>query len=292
MNLKRIYGVLFMILLIISILFSSCKKNDSYDSNFMNHNPLYSEKDFLVHYIDVGQGDSILIQINNKNLLIDAGPRNSSAKLKSYLLNQGVKRLDYVVATHPHEDHIGGMAEVISRFDITQFYAPKVTSDTNTFDNMVNALKRKGLKISIAKNGVILNLGNEVLCEMLAPVNGEYEDLNNYSAVIKITHGQNKFIFTGDAENISEDQMLKEKVDLTANVIKIGHHGSYSSSSEEFLDSVNAHIAVISSGAINDYGHPHQSTLSELKKRKITVYRTDEVGDILLISNDKGLTKK
>lgn len=292
MKLKKRPLHLLLILFFIMPFLVGCIKTGVAQSSILNHNPMYSEKDFLAHYIDVGQGDSILIQINNKNLLIDAGTRDSSAKITSYLLKQGVKKIDYVVATHPHEDHIGGMAEVINKFVIGDFYAPKITSNTRAFENMVSALKGKGMKINAAKAGVNLNLGEGVLCEVLAPVNGDYEDLNNYSAIIKISYGQNKFIFTGDAEKQSEKEMLQKDIDLTADVIKIGHHGSSSSSSKEFLDSVNPSIAVISCGTSNDYGHPHGSLLSELSGRKITVYRTDRNKDILLISNGKNIVKK
>lgn len=290
MHSKKGNHLLLIILLLISFIFSGCL--NAGDSSAMNHNPIYSQKDLLVHYIDVGQGDSILIQINNKNLLIDAGPKESSEKIKKYLLRQGVKKLNYVIATHPHEDHIGGMTEIIRKFDIGNFYAPKKTSNTKTFESMISALMNKNLKINPAKAGITLNLGDEITCEMLAPLNADYEDINNYSAVIKVTYGQTKFIFTGDTEKLSEKEMLQNNLDLSANVIKIAHHGSSSSSSKEFLDKVNPSIAVISVGAENDYGHPHESTLSELRKRKMTVYRTDKDRDILLLSNGKNITKK
>lgn len=290
MNLRKRKSILLISILIITLIFYGYLRGS--DSSALNHNPVYSQKDLLVHFIDVGQGDSLLIQINNKSLLIDAGPRESADKVKSYLTGQSVKRLNYIVATHPHEDHIGGMADVIRKFEVIDFYAPKLTSNTKTFENMINALKSKNLKINTAKSGVTLNLGDGITCEILAPVSTDYEDINNFSAVIKITHGQNKFIFTGDAEKLSEREMFKNNLDLTANVIKIGHHGSSSSSSKEFLEKVAPAIAVISSGAGNDYGHPHDATLSELKKRKLTVYRTDKDRDILLISDGKNITKE
>lgn len=248
----------------------------------------------MVHYIDVGQGDSMLIQVNNKNLLIDAGPASGTDKLMSYLSKNNIKKLDYVVATHPHEDHIGGMTSVIKKFQVGSFYAPKITTTTKTYQNMIDALKSKNLKINVAKAGVSLDLGENAKCEILAPVNTQtkYESLNNYSAVIKLTYGNNKFLFTGDAEKLVEKELLNAKSDLSSDVLKVGHHGSTSSSSKEFLDAVSPKIAVISVGKGNDYGHPHKETLTALKNRKLQIYRTDVDGTVILESDGNKITKK
>lgn len=240
-----------------------------------------------IHYIDVGQGDSILVQVNNKNLLIDAGTNESEKKLIEYLDKQNIKKLDYVVATHPHEDHIGGMAAVIKKYPIGEVYAPKKSSTTKTYENMLNEIKAKNLKISEAKAGVKLDLDKNVNCEMLAPNSNDYEDTNNYSAVIKITYGDNSFLFTGDAEAISEMEMVKKDINLKADVLKVGHHGSNSSTCSNFLDKVNPKYAVISVGKGNDYGHPNKAVMDKLKAKNITVYRTDECGSIVTISNGK-----
>jgi competence protein ComEC len=244
----------------------------------------------LVHYIDVGQADSILIQVNNKNMLIDAGNRGDEDVITEYLQKQGVKKLDYVIATHPHEDHIGSMSEIIKKFPITEFYAPKKTNTTKTFENMINALS--GKKIITAKAGVNLNLGDNVKAELLAPISDSYEDLNNYSAVLKLTYGDNKFLFMGDAEKLVENEILAAGSDVSADVIKLGHHGSSTSSSKEFLDKVSPEIAIICVGKDNDYGHPHRETLAELKKRSLTVYRTDIEGTVVLQSDGKAIKKK
>lgn len=273
------------IILLFALLFTGCQT--------VNSNEAFSSKNvdkLVIHYIDVGQADSILIQVNSKNLLIDAGNNDDKDKIISYLQKQGVKKLDYVIATHPHEDHIGSMSAVIKKFPIGDFYAPKVTNTTKTFENMITALN--GKKVKIAKAGVELNLGENVKCEMLAPNSDKYEDLNNYSAVIKITYGDNKFLFMGDAEKLSENEILSKNFDISSDVIKIGHHGSSSSSSKVFLDKVSPKIAVISCGRNNDYGHPHKETLSELKSRKITTYRTDIDGNIILISDGKKISKQ
>lgn len=271
-------------LLIILFLVTSCHNSKSVN-NVKNSNVI------KISYIDVGQGDSELIQVNGKNLLIDAGTNESTSKIISYLDEQKIKRLDYVVATHPHEDHIGGMSAVIRKYDINEFYAPKKLTNTKTFENMINSLKSKNLKINVAEAGVELNLGKDIKCEMLAPNNNKYEDLNNYSAVIKITYKNSKFLFTGDAEKLSEREILSKNYDLSSDVLKIGHHGSTSSSSKAFLDKVAPKVSIISCGKNNDYGHPHKETLNELEKRKIQVYRTDVDGTIVLISDGNKISK-
>ncbi|MCM8711688.1 MBL fold metallo-hydrolase [Clostridium sp. SYSU_GA19001] len=259
------------------------KESTSYSSNNSSNNNL------LVHYIDVGQADSILIQVNNKNMLIDAGNKSDSDKVISYLKQQGVEKLDYVVATHPHEDHIGGMSDIIKKFSIIDFYAPKKTNTTKSFENMISALKDK--KIKIATAGVKFNLGDNTICEMLAPNSKNYEEINNYSAVIKLTYGNTKFLFMGDAEKLSEDEILTNNFDISADVLKVGHHGSSSSSSSGFLDKVSPKTVVISAGKGNDYGHPHKEILSEFKKRNYTIYRTDIDGTIVLLSDGKKIKK-
>lgn len=280
---KKLFCIL-LILIINITAFSGCLSQSTA--------PSQKNKSFngiKVHYINVGQGDSILVQVNNKNLLIDAGPEDASEKLLSYLSKQNIKKFDYVVATHPHEDHIGGMSSIIKKYKIDMFYAPKKTTDTKTFENMINALSHKKMKINIAKAGVTLDLGNNVICEMIAPNKSSYESLNNYSAVIMIKYGSSKFLFMGDAEKLSEKEILSCKKDISCDVLKIGHHGSNSATSKAFLSAVSPSIAVISCGKNNDYGHPHNQTLSALKEKNIKVYRTDINNTIIITSNGKNI---
>ncbi|SFB22748.1 ComEC/Rec2 family competence protein [Clostridium frigidicarnis] len=285
---KKSFKCLLGLILMLSFIFVGCNV-----PNLQTSNKETVQDKLLVHYIDVGQGDSILIQSKNKNLLIDAGPRSSSKDLINYLKKNNIKKLDYVIATHPHEDHIGGMADVINTFEIGEFYAPKKTHTTKTYENMVKALQNKKLKI-IATNYETksLDLGDEIIGDFLAPVKSEYDNLNNYSTVLKVTCGDNSFLFTGDAEKDSEKEILQKNIDVKADVIKLGHHGSSTSSSNEFLDKVNPSIAVASLGKGNDYGHPHKETIDKMKNRKITFYRTDELGTIVLSSDGKTITKK
>lgn len=289
MNFFRKYLKLISLLITFILVFSGCSLENSTASN---QSSAHTKDTLVVHFIDVGQADSILVQINNKNLLIDAGNKEDGNNVTAYLQRQGVKKLDYIVATHPHEDHIGGMSDVIKKIPIGYFYAPKITSNTKVFESMVGALNSKGKRINIAKAGLKLDLGENVDCELLAPNSNKYDDLNNYSAVIKLTYKNNKFLFMGDAEKISEQEMLTNNYDLSCDVLKVGHHGSSSSSSKEFLDKASPKIAVISCGKNNEYGHPHKETLAEFKKRNYTVYRTDIDGTVVLTSDGKNIKRE
>jgi len=244
-----------------------------------------------VTYIDVGQGDSIFIQSpSGKTMLIDAGVPEMGSKVVNYIKSRGINKIDILVATHPHADHIGGIPAVIENFQIDKFYMPKVTTTTKIFENVLRAAKSKGLLINVAKAGVVLNLGNEVKAEMLAPNSSHYDDLNNYSVVIKITYGNTAFLFTGDAEKESEQEMLDKGYNLKADVLKVGHHGSSSATTWAFLKAVNPKYAVISCGKGNDYGHPHKETMEKLKSLGIIVYRTDECGTIVAVSDGRTIS--
>ena len=240
-----------------------------------------------VHYIDVGQGDSELIQVDGKNILIDAG--TSDKKALTYLKSIGVTTLDYVIATHPHEDHIGSMDDVINNFNIGIVYSPKATTTTKTYESMINALKSKNLKLTVPKVGDKLTIGSATL-EFLAPNSSTYKDLNNYSIVTKLKYGNNSFIFMGDAEDVSEGELISKQLDISANVLKVGHHGSHSSTTQAFLDKVNPQYAIISCGKDNDYGHPHKETLDKLNAKNIKVFRTDLSGTIIATSNGTDIT--
>lgn len=288
MKFYKKYLTTFAAMLIVVFSLIGCTSSKTTDSSKYTN----SENTMKVSYIDVGQGDSILVQVNGKNLLIDAGPNDSTDKLMSYLNKQNIKKLDFIVATHPHEDHIGAMDTVIKKYNIGEFYAPKKMTTTKTFENMITALKSKNIKINTAAAGVSLDLGKNVRCEMISPNGKDYENLNNYSAAIKITYGNSKFLFMGDAEKLSEKEILNKNYDISSDVLKLGHHGSSSSSSKAFLDKVSPKIAIISCGKNNDYGHPHKETLEEMKKRNIQVYRTDIDGSIVLISDGKKISKQ
>lgn len=281
---KLLLLILILILVQLSLISCSTLKSTSGETS----------SNMTVHFIDVGQGDSILINVNNKNLLIDAGPRDSREKLFSYLNSLKLKNLDYVIATHPHEDHIGNMFEVIKRYNIGKFYAPKVQASTGVFEKMVEELIIKKLKINIIKaNTTSINLGNNTSVSILSPTKDNYGDnTNNYSPIIKITHGNNSFLFTGDAEKEAEKEALLNNIDISANVLKIGHHGSTTSTSTEFLNSVNPSIAVISVGSNNTYNHPNKQIIKLLEEKNISIFRTDKEGSIVIYSDGINLNKK
>lgn len=241
-----------------------------------------------VHFLDVGQADCILVQTPaGYNMLIDAGNNADAGFITSYLDSLGIKRLDIVIGTHPHEDHIGSLDTIIHRYYIGQVYMPKVTTTTKTFEDVLLAVKEKALRISTAKAGATITLDPEVKMEFLAPNSDNYDDLNDYSAVLKLTYGKTSFLFTGDAEAVSENEMLAAGYDLSSDVLKVGHHGSDSSSSETFIRKVSPKYAVISVGKGNSYGHPSPIILNRLKNYGIEILRTDLDGTIVITSDGK-----
>lgn len=277
---KKSFHIILNFILI--ILLFQCSINTKETNIQINKNTLQ------VHFIDVGQGDSILIQVNNKNLLIDSGPNKSEDKLKKYLKKLNISKFDYIIATHPHEDHIGNMSYIINNFDVLNFYAPKVENSTKAFETMVESLIRKDLKIKVLKANIkSIDLGKNIVVDVFSPFSNSYEDLNNYSPIVKISYGNTSFLFTGDAEELSENEVLNAGFDLKCDVLKIGHHGSSSSTSENFLKASNPSIAVISVGEDNTYGHPTDTVLSRLKETKI--YRTDINGNIVITSDGLSL---
>lgn len=249
-----------------------------------------SSDSLIVHFLDVGQGDSALVQFpNGQNMLVDAGKNDSALKIIKYLKKNGVKRVDYLVGTHPHEDHIGSLDSIIKSFEIGEIFMPKATANTHTFRDVLAAVKDKGLHITTAKAGVSILEDNKLSVKLLAPCSKEYENLNNYSAVMIVKYDDVAFLLTGDAEELSEKEILAVKADVKAQVLKIGHHGSYTSTSPEFLKAVDPQYAIISVGAGNDYQHPHQVTLDKLKKANVTVLRTDKMGTIIFETDGKDL---
>ncbi|WP_139904644.1 ComEC/Rec2 family competence protein [Clostridium thermarum] len=285
---RRLFLKFIILVLIFWRFFTSC--NYSTNDNMETNNSIEKNDILRVHFIDVGQGDSTLLQVNGFNVLIDAGPNSASHKLLPYLKGNNVENIDYVIATHPDEDHIGGMDEVIKNFNIGILYAPKLTKDTDTFISMVKALKSKGLKINVALDDIALNLGEDIILNFLAPIEENYEEVNNYSVVTKLTYKNISMLFMGDAENLVEAQLLRDKVDIDTDVIKIGHHGSSSSTSDDFLRVVSPEYAIISCGKNNRYKHPHKETINKLENAKVGIYRTDLLGTIIISSDGNNIT--
>lgn len=241
-----------------------------------------------VHIIDVGQGDSILVRCEGKNMLIDGGVPDETSTVENYLENQKVARLDYVVGTHPHEDHIGGLVDVIKNYDVGTIIMSDAETTTKTFENLLNAIALKNKKITRAVPGNNYTLGGAKFT-ILAPLR-KYDDLNDMSVVIRLVYKKRSFLFTGDASKESEEDMLAKGENLTADVLKVGHHGSSTASTEEFLKAVNPKYAAISVGAGNSYGLPNTSVVSRLKNMGITTLRTDINGTIVFYSDGNKIT--
>ncbi len=242
----------------------------------------------MVSFLDVGQGDSAFIEFpSGKTALIDAGDTTASDVVVDYINNRGHDRIDFLIATHPHADHIGGMSDVVKEFSIGEIYMPKVSHTSKTFERLMLSIQKKGLGIHSAKAGVYIEVEPGIFMDFVAPCRGEYEELNDFSAVIRLTYGEKAILFTGDAESLSEQEIVSSGAELKADILKVGHHGSVTSSSDCFLKAVAPEWAVISVGRDNDYGHPHKEILTKLTKQNITIYRTDLHGTVTVITDGK-----
>ena len=239
-----------------------------------------------VHFIDVGQGDCIYINQGEYNMLIDAGNNEDGEKLVSYLKSLNVNGFDYVIGTHPHEDHIGGMDDIINNFEIENYYMPDKLSTTKTFEDVLDALDAKGLSYNVPKIDDEFKLGDATFKVIYS--GDDTNDINDSSIVLKMTYGDNTFLFTGDATSNVEEIILNK--DIKSDVLKVAHHGSSYSSTTEFLDKVDPKYAIISVGKNNSYNHPASITLQKLSNRDIKVYRTDLDGTIIFTSDGTNLS--
>lgn len=244
--------------------------------------------DMRVYYINVGQGDSEFIVLpNGQTMLIDAGTAESGDAVCALISGLGYSYIDYAIATHPHADHIGGMSRVLDTFGVGTMFMPNAVATTVTYERFLQKLIDKQINTVQAEAGLSIAHDGNLSVGLIAPIGSGYGDLNNYSAVARITYGSTAFLFMGDAEKEVESELLNSayKGMLDADVLKVGHHGSSSSSAAEFLSVVSPTYAVISSGAGNSYGHPTQKTLDSLAAAGITVFRTDTEGTIGIGSN-------
>ncbi|MBQ7953423.1 MAG: MBL fold metallo-hydrolase [Clostridia bacterium] len=254
---KKLFGII--VFVIVAVIF--CISRLSYFDEKFKHIDGIS-----VIYVDVGQADCEVIMLpNGINIIIDAGKNDTEDELVEKLRGYGIQRFDYVIATHPHEDHIGGMDKVIDSFEIGCVYMPDASSNTDTFNNMLNSIENKNVRVVKAKAGVSVINEENVNMVFVAPNSDKYEETNNYSAVLKLTYGKRSFLFTGDAESASEKEMLENGMDIRADVLKVGHHGSSTSSTKDFIKAVNPEYAIIEVGEGNSYGHPHDEILDVLE---------------------------
>ncbi len=233
-----------------------------------------SDGTLAVHYLDVGQGDSIFIELpNSETMLIDSGENYHGEGIINYINDCGKYKIDYLVATHPHADHIGSMSYIVRHMDIGEIYMPKVSTSTRTYENLLDSISDKGLKIKSATAGTSILKETDLEIEILAPVNIYEDDLNNCSIILKITYKDRSFLFTGDAE---EKEFEEVYLNMSADVLKVAHHGSRTSTTEEILERINPEVAVISLAKDNEYGHPHKSTIKYLEEFDCDIYRTDK----------------
>lgn len=247
------------------------------------------EEDTLnVHFLDIGQGDCIVITQGDHAMMIDAGDNDKGTAVQSYLNYLGIDTLEYFILTHPDADHIGGADVILYKFNCETVLMPDIKTDTRTYDDVIQAMKSKGYSAVHPEVGDTLLLGDASFT-ILGPIK-EYSDNNNNSIVIRMTYKDRSFLFTGDAEAEAEADILAEGLEVQADVLKAGHHGSSTSTSDEFLEAVSPEYAVISCGEGNKYGHPHAETMNKFRQNGITVYRTDEQGTIIASSDGSTIT--
>jgi len=280
---KKIFNYLFYFIFVLSFLsYIYITYNDN--SNAVKESN-YELSGIKVTYLNVGQADSILIQVDNENMLIDAGNNNDGKGIVKYLKDNNITKLNYLVGTHAHEDHIGGLDDVINSFDVEKFFMPDVLTTTKTFEDVIDALESKQVRFETPKIGDEFNLGSANV--KVIYVGEDSSNLNNTSIVLKVTYNNVSFLFMGDLEKDIEEQLLDS--DISSTVLKVGHHGSSTSSSDKFISLVNPKYAIISVGKNNSYNHPKKVVLDRLNKYNITTLRTDELGTIVFTSDGENI---
>lgn len=238
-----------------------------------------------VHFIDVGQGDSIYIKTPSKNILIDAGERGDT--VVNYLKELDVSSLDLVISTHPHSDHIGGLVNVLRALEVKEVIDPGIVHTSKTFEDYLTLIDEKDIVFTEGWPGDVRDLGDSVMLEILHPREPKSNDLNNASVVARLSFGEISFLFTGDAEKKSEKEILDQGFDIKSTILKAGHHGSSTSTGEDFLNAVSPETVIIMCGEGNSYGHPHEEIIEMLESYDINIYRTDISGTIVIITDGK-----
>lgn len=238
-----------------------------------------------IHMIDVGQGDAVLIRTGDGNLLVDAGSADAEFDLRDYLDSQGVKDFDYVVFTHPHEDHIGNGDMIIEQFDVEKVIMPDVQADTLCFEELLLSIDAEGAELITASPGATYKIGDLTL-NIFGPIECDPDDLNNCSIVMRVDYGEVSMLFSGDAEKSAELEVYERYGDeLDCEIYKVAHHGSVTSNSDEFFSVASPDLALISCGFGNSYGHPHREIVDMLDRNDITVRRTDVDGDVVVATD-------
>lgn len=259
---------------------------DEYTVEKLGKEPITRELE--VHFLDVGQADCTLVKCDGYTMLIDTGLDDQGTKIQNYLKKQGIERLDYLVLTHSDADHIGSADVVMTKFDIGTIFMSNFEKETKTYKNLLKMIEDNQIHYLSPAVGNVYALGSASF-QILAP-NREYDTPNDTSIALLITHGENTFLFTGDAEKASEADMLESGLNLAADVFHAGHHGSKTSNTQEFIDAVMPRYAVISCGVDNSYGLPDAEVLNRFREKEMMVYRTDEQGTIVATSNGEKIT--
>lgn len=270
----KLTSILIITFILISFILTSC-------TNLFSHV-------LSIHMIDVGQGESILIVTpNNKTILIDAGEVSQGRRVKSYLRKNQINKIDLLIGTHPHSDHIGGLAEIINNFEVEKIIMPKKLHTSATFEKLLTTIQSKGLKVNSPQNDDVIEFDTDISLHFLGPVKDYGDNLNLWSIVFRLDYKDKSFLFTGDTEQESEIDLMNtyNKKDLRANVLNIAHHGSNTSTSQQFLDIVAPEIALISLGGDNPYGHPHREVMQRLEESEVLIYRTDLQQTVVLLSD-------
>ena len=243
-----------------------------------------------LHFIDVGQGDSILIQTPEQNILVDAGELNAGADVVRYIKEQGIESSDIVISTHPHSDHIGGLITVLNSISVKEVIDSAVAHTTKIYEDYLNIIDQKNIKFTEGRTGMARDLGGGAEMRILHPSSPSSDDIDNASIVTRITFGEISFLLSGDAGSVAESQILDRGNDLTSTVLKVSHHGSQTITTQKFLEAVKPKTAVIMCGKDNAYGHPHVETLAKLTAAGVDIYRTDEQGTIVITTDGKNHT--
>ena len=270
--------------LLIVFLFSGCTQAETPSA------PAAPEVDgyLTVHYIDVGQADCMLLISGETTILIDGGNTGDGNLVLNYMQRYGVDELDLMINTHPHGDHLGGLPTVLASTPTDAIWCSTDNYDSSTFDRFLYQADKQNVKVEVPDPGTVYTADGLTLT-VLGPLGDNYKDLNDTSLVVMVEFGNRKFLFTGDMETLAENELLDADVDLKADVLKVGHHGSYSSTSSLFLQEVDPDYAIISCGRNNSYGHPHDAPLSRLEKAEVSLYRTDLMGTVVISTDGNTL---
>ncbi len=281
-----------LILIIVYIVFVSAKYMgfDLKEFNLPNILPesesvVIPEGTAIMTFIDVGQGDCSLIQFNGYDILIDAGESQFGDDVVDKLKELGVDDLEFLVATHPHSDHIGGIAEVLENYEVENFVMPEVVHTTKTYEDMIDILDTKNINVIIPNQGQYLIDTDGAKLQVISPKITKEDNLNNYSICLKFDYGNTRAIYTGDAEVMVEKMILESGVGLDCDIYQVGHHGSVTSNSEGFLGAMSPQIGIISCGKNNDYGHPHDEVVTRFETLGTELYRTDQLSDITITTD-------